>query len=120
MDITRVETSVGTSASVFDTVARSLYARLPRRRVAGLLAAAVASSVFGVGPPSGTVEAGRKRARRGSRRVNRRIRAEALSATSIPPNCIFVCCEKSCKEWKMCLRCVKWPKPPTTGTITAG
>ena len=40
------------------------------------------------------------------------------AATSIPPNCIYVCCDGTCDSWKMCLRCVKWPKPSTT-TATA-
>jgi hypothetical protein len=30
--------------------------------------------------------------------------------TSIPPNCIYVCCDGTCDSWKMCLKCVKWPK----------
>ncbi|HEU5433264.1 MAG TPA: hypothetical protein VFU81_16480 [Thermomicrobiales bacterium] len=41
--------------------------------------------------------------------------SKAASATSIPPNCIYVCCDGTCDSWKMCLRCVTWPK----GTITA-
>lgn len=41
--------------------------------------------------------------------------SKAASATSIPPNCIYVCCDGTCDSWKMCMRCVKWPK----GTITA-
>lgn len=38
---------------------------------------------------------------------------EAAKATSIPPNCIYVCCDGTCKSWTMCLKCVKWPKPTT-------
>ena len=30
--------------------------------------------------------------------------------TSIPPNCIYVCCDGTCDSWKMCLKCVQWPK----------
>jgi hypothetical protein len=43
---------------------------------------------------------------------------EAAAAASIPPNCIYVCCDGTCDSWKMCLKCVKWPKP-TTATIAA-
>lgn len=35
----------------------------------------------------------------------------------IPPNCIYVCCDGTCDSWKMCLKCVDWPKPTTTGTL---
>jgi hypothetical protein len=96
MDITRIEASVDTHAAAFDTLARSLHRRLPRRRAAGLLAATLAAGLFG---------------------VSRHHEAEA--ATSIPPNCIYVCCDGTCDSWKMCLRCVKWPKPTTTATIAA-
>lgn len=33
--------------------------------------------------------------------------------TSIPPNCIFVCCDGTCDSWKMCMKCVTWPKDKT-------
>ncbi len=99
MDITRIEASVDTPAAAFDTLARSLHCQLPRRRVAGLLAAALATGVFG---------------------ISRRSGAEAATATSIPPNCIYVCCDGTCDSWKMCLRCVKWPKATTTTTIAGG
>jgi hypothetical protein len=97
MDTTRIEASVETHAAAFDTFARSLRGQLPRRRVAGLLAAALATGLFGI-----------------SRRS-----AEASTATSIPPNCIYVCCDGTCDSWKMCLRCVKWPKPTTTTTVAS-
>ena len=97
MATTRREASVDTHAEAFDTLARAMRRRLPRRRVAGLLAAAVTTGVFG---------------------LSRRHDAEA-AATSIPPNCIYVCCDGTCDSWKMCLRCVKWPKPTTTATIAA-
>jgi hypothetical protein len=96
MDITRIETSGDTPTAAFDTLARSLHRKLPRRRVAGLLAAALATGVSG---------------------ISRRSGAAAVAATSIPPNCIYVCCDGTCDSWKMCLRCVKWPKPTTTTTI---
>ena len=41
---------------------------------------------------------------------------EAALATSIPPNCIYVCCEGTCDSWKMCMKCVKWPKPTTVAS----
>jgi hypothetical protein len=41
----------------------------------------------------------------------------AAKGTSIPPNCIYVCCDGTCDSWKMCLKCVEWPKP-TTATAT--
>ena len=96
MDTTRIEESVDTHAAVFDTLARSLQVQLPRRRVVGLLAA-LATGLFGIS--------------RGS--------AEAAAATSIPPNCIYVCCDGTCDSWKMCMRCVTWPKATTTTTIAS-
>jgi hypothetical protein len=98
MDFTRIETSGDTPAAAFDTLARSLHAQLPRRRAARLLVAALAAGVFG---------------------SSRRGGAEAAAATSIPPNCIYVCCDGTCDSWKMCMRCVKWPKPTTTTTIAS-
>lgn len=41
---------------------------------------------------------------------------EAAAAASIPPNCIYVCCDGTCDSWKMCLKCVKWPKPTTVAS----
>jgi hypothetical protein len=38
------------------------------------------------------------------------------AATSIPPNCIYVCCDGRCDSWKMCLKCVTWPKATTATT----
>jgi hypothetical protein len=96
MDTTRTETIEDTQAAAFDTLARSLHARLPRRRAARLLAGAFAAGVLGV-----------------SRR------SEAAAATSIPPNCIYVCCDGTCDSWKMCMRCVTWPKPTTTTAIAS-
>jgi hypothetical protein len=93
MDITRIEASVDTHAAAFDTLTRSMHGKHSRRRAVGLLAAALATSVFGIS--------------RGSD-------AEAAAATSIPPNCIYVCCDGTCDSWKMCMRCVKWPTSSTT------
>jgi hypothetical protein len=97
MDTTRIEASVDMQAAAFDTLARSLQARLPRRRAARLLAATLATGVFG---------------------ISRRGEAEA-AATSIPPNCIYVCCDGTCDSWKMCMRCVKWPTSTTTAAISS-
>jgi hypothetical protein len=94
MDTTRIEASVDTHAAAFDSLTRSLHVEMPRRRVVGLLAALV-TGLFGFS--------------RGG--------AEAAAATSIPPNCIYVCCDGTCDSWKMCMRCVTWPKPTTTTTI---
>jgi hypothetical protein len=94
MDIRHIEASVDTHATAFDTLARSLHGRLPRRRVVALLAATLAGGVFGINT-----------------------HAEMARATSIPPNCIYVCCDGTCDSWKMCMRCVKWPKPTTTATL---
>jgi hypothetical protein len=46
-------------------------------------------------------------------------RAAEAAATSIPPNCIYVCCDGTCDSWKMCLKCVQWPKPATTAATIA-
>ncbi len=122
MDSTRTEATVDTSAAAFDTLTRSLHDRLPRRRVAGLLAAAVASGVIGIGSHAEPAAAKRKRgksSKRGKHRASRRGDVTALKGTSIPPNCIYVCCDGTCDSWKMCMRCVKWPKP-TTSTVAIG
>jgi hypothetical protein len=116
MDITDFEASMEMRDTAFDTLTRSLHAQLPRRRVAGLLAAAIATGVFGINTSSKVAAA---KGKRGKRR-NRRGVAGAEAATSIPPNCIYVCCDGTCDSWKMCLRCVKWPKATTSATIAGG
>jgi hypothetical protein len=46
-------------------------------------------------------------------------RAEtAAKGTSIPPNCIYVCCDGTCDSWKMCLKCVEWPKAATATFVS--
>jgi hypothetical protein len=115
MDITHIEAAVDPDTATFDTLARSLHARLPRRRVAGLLATALATGLLGISTHSKAAEASRRRGKRRGPRSG----IEAEAATSIPPNCIYVCCDGTCDSWKMCLRCVKWPKPTTTTTIAA-
>jgi hypothetical protein len=97
MDTTRIKASGDSHAAAFDTLARSLHKQLPRRRAARLLAAALATGAFG---------------------ISRRGEAEA-AATSIPPNCIYVCCDGTCDSWKMCMRCVKWPTATTTTAIAS-
>ena len=97
MDITRIEASVDAHATEFDTLTRSLHRKVSRRRTFGVLAA-LATGAFGIS--------------RGSD-------AEAAGATSIPPNCIYVCCDGTCDSWKMCMRCVQWPKATTTNAIAS-
>ena len=96
MNATRTETSVNTREAAIDTLARSLGGRFTRRRAVGMIAATLAGGLFG---------------------TTRHRDAEA-AATSIPPNCIYVCCDGTCDSWKMCMRCVQWPKS-TTVTTTA-
>lgn len=104
-----------TPRAAFDTLNRPLHAQLPRRRVDGLLAVALATGMCGISSHSERAEAKRKRGKRRDRSG-----AEAGAATSIPPNGIYVCCDGTCDSWKMCLRCVKWSKPTTTTTIAGG
>ena len=98
MDTTRIEASVDSHEAAIDTLARSLRGKVTRRRAVGLMAATLASGLFG---------------------ISRRSDAEAAAATSIPPNCIYVCCDGTCDSWKMCLKCVKWPRPTTTTATIA-
>jgi hypothetical protein len=114
MDTTHVEASENTQANTLDTLARSLHRQLPRRRVAGLLAAALATGVFGIGSHA---EAKRKhRKHKHGKYYANRLSAQTSTGTgttSIPPNCIYVCCDGTCDSWKMCMKCVKWPKGTT-------
>jgi hypothetical protein len=123
MDITHVKASENTHAESFDALARSLPRQLPRRRVAGLLAAALATGVFGIGSHAEATEAKRKhRKHKHGRYYINRLSAQTSTGTgttSIPPNCIYVCCDGTCDSWKMCMKCVKWPKGTKTTTITA-
>lgn len=96
MDTTRIRASVDTHEAAVDTLARSLRGKVTRRRAVGLMAATLASGLFG---------------------IVRRSDAEAAAATSIPPNCIYVCCDGTCDSWKMCMKCVQWPKATSTATI---
>jgi hypothetical protein len=97
MDITRIEASVDAHATEFDTLTRSLHRKVSRRRTFDVLAA-LATGAFG---------------------ISRSGDAAAAGATSIPPNCIYVCCDGTCDSWKMCMRCVQWPKATTTNAIAS-
>ena len=44
-------------------------------------------------------------------------RSGEAAATSIPPNCIYVCCDGTCDSWAMRLRCFDWPKATASTTI---
>lgn len=98
----------------FDTLTRSLSRSLPRRGVFGLLATAVATGSIGA---LATPARASRRRKRGKRRSGQHGMAVSERASSIPPNCIYVCCDGTCDSWKMCLKCVKWPKPTTTGGV---
>jgi hypothetical protein len=98
----------------FDALTRSLSTSLPRRRVLGLLTAALVPG--GVGALSTSAGASRRR-KRNKRRSGQYGVDVSERATSIPPNCIYVCCDGTCDTWKMCMKCVKWPKPTTTGAV---
>lgn len=97
------------------TLARSMHSRLSRRRAAGLVAATVATGLLGIAPHSQPVQARKKRGKRHAARNGE----TAEARRGIPPNCIYVCCDGTCDSWKMCLRCVTWPKPTTTSSTLA-
>ncbi len=86
--------------------------------MAAILAAALATGMFGLSTHTENAEARRKRGKRGTRRVNRR-GVEVARGASIPPNCIYVCCDGTCDVWTMCMKCVKWPKPTTVATLAS-
>ena len=109
-----VSTSSIVQDDPFDSLTRSLTVSLPRRGVLGLLAAAfVTGGVGALATPAGAA----RRRKRSKRRSGQHGIAVTERATSIPPNCIYVCCDGTCDSWKMCMKCVKWPKPTTTGTV---
>jgi hypothetical protein len=101
----------------FDSLTRSLSISLPRRGVLGLLTAAIVTG--GVGAVSGPVDASRRRKhKRGKRRTGQHgVAVSERTTSTIGPNCIYVCCDGTCDSWKMCMKCVKWPKPTTTGAV---
>lgn len=102
----------------FDSLTRSLSTTLPRRGVLGLLSAAlVTGGVAALALPAGAS----RRRKRNKRRSGQHGIAVSERASTIGPNCIYVCCDGTCDSWKMCMKCVKWPKPTTTGaTLTQG
>ena len=103
-------------ATRLDGISRDLGDGSTRRgflRLLGRVTAVAAVGAIGAGGPGETATAKRRGRKRGKRHPN----GEAVAAASIPPNCIYVCCDGTCDSWKMCLRCVKWPKPTTTTTI---
>ena len=114
-----VSTSSHAPVTPVDSITRSLAKSLPRRGVLGLIAAALVTG--GAGLAATPVAASRRR-KNGKRRSSQHgvpvsERATSFtSASSIPPNCIYVCCDGTCDSWKMCMKCVKWPKPTTTTT----
>ena len=100
----------------FDSLTRALTTTLPRRGVLGLLAAAFATgSVGALATPAGAS----RRRKRGKRRSSQHGIDVSERASVIGPNCIYVCCDGTCDDWKMCMKCVKWPKPPTTGGVVS-
>jgi hypothetical protein len=101
-----------------DAIARSLATVLPRRGVLGLLAAAaITGSVGALASPASASR--RRKQKRSKRRSDKHGVEVSARATSIPPNCIYVCCDGTCDSWKMCMKCVKWPKPAThDGVLT--
>lgn len=106
-----------TPSPFVDTLARSLAAPLPRRRLVALGGLAVTAAVTrALAEPGTPAQAKRKRKRSGrhTRRPAQHGVALAGRASTIPPNCIYVCCDGTCDSWKMCMKCVKWPQPTTT------
>lgn len=120
-------------AKILDGISREMGEGATRRRflrLLGSVSAVAAAGAIGAGRPGQTAAAkrrGRKRSQRNTPHTHPQLSqdaqyelypvdGQALAATSIPPNCIYVCCDGTCDSWKMCLKCVKWPK----GTTTAG
>ena len=106
-------------ATVLDGISRELDEGATRRGFLRLLGRVTAGAAVGAIGASGLGETAAAK-RRGRKRGKRNTNGEAVTSASIPPNCIYVCCDGTCDSWKMCLRCVKWPKPTTTTTIAAG
>jgi hypothetical protein len=124
-------------ATILDGISRELSEGSTRRGFLRLLVSVTAVTAVGVIGGSGLGETAAAK-RRGRKRVKRNTQqsafeqadltdlnqvqpsdSEIAARTSIPPNCIYVCCDGTCDSWKMCLKCVKWPKPTTATTITA-
>ena len=103
----------------FDSLTRSLSCSLPRRGVFRLLAAVMVTGGVGVlAGPAGAMR--RRKHKRGKRRSGQHgVAVSERTTSTIGPNCIYVCCDGTCDSWKMCMKCVKWPKPTTTGAVLA-
>jgi hypothetical protein len=92
------EMTCGTATTEIELRRAATTGRLPRRELvqrglrAGLGLAAVAA--LAATPRSG----------------------EAAAKSTIGPNCIYVCCDGTCDSWKMCMKCVEWPKPTTVAS----
>ena len=112
-------------ATDLDGIVRELGEGATRRgflRVFGRVSAVAAVGAVaagGLGEPAAAKRRGRKRRKRNSNGQGQsdQTQLQAARATSIPPNCIFVCCDGTCDSWKMCLKCFDWPKPKTTATL---
>lgn len=101
----------------FDSLTRAFSMSLPRRGVLGLLAGALVAG--GAGALAAPASAARRRKhKRGKRRSGQHgVAVSDRARSTIGPNCIYVCCDGTCDSWKMCMKCVKWPKPTTTGAV---
>lgn len=117
MDQTRshVATISRVQETPFDSLTRLLTTSLPRRGVFGLIAGAVVTG--GVGALATPVAASRRRKRNKRRSGQHGVAVSDPAKSIIGPNCIYVCCDGTCDSWKMCMKCVKWPKPTTTGSV---
>ena len=119
-------------ATVLDGISQEFGEGSTRRGFLGLLGRVAAVAAAGAIGASGLHETaaakrrGRKRRKRNTNGDEQLDQNQVLpggettaAAKSIPPNCIYVCCDGTCDSWKMCLKCVKWPKPTTTGGVLA-
>src|SRR3954447_5455725 len=70
MDTKRFESSVNTHAAAFDSLSRSLSSRLPRRRVAKLFAAALATGGLGLVSHAPAAQAKQKHKNHGKHKGN--------------------------------------------------
>jgi hypothetical protein len=123
-------------ATILDSISREVGEGATRRgflRLLGSVSAGAVVGAIGVGGTGKTAAAKRRGRKRGQRNTPQThpqqsqdaqyelypVDGQALAATSIPPNCIYVCCDGTCDSWKMCLKCVKWPKGTTTAGVVA-
>jgi hypothetical protein len=116
-------------ATVLDSISRELGQGATRRgflRLLGSVTAVAAVGAVGLSESAAAKRRGHKRGKhtrqqpeQGQTELNQLPPSNeyAAAATSIPPNCIYVCCDGTCDSWKMCMKCVKWPKATTTTTI---